>query len=104
MFTPIDEVSEDFDVGMDLDREFAAQHPDRSHWVRLATDAEIELLRKEEVLTVAGHEAFVWQIMVCQIAPGMRLKTLFCGFVPPGSNPGEEEARRLSLFLTGVVA
>ncbi len=104
MFTPIDHVTQAFEVGMDLDREFAAQHPDRRHWVRNATDAEIELLRKDEVLSIADHEAFVWQIMVCQIAPDTRLKALFCGFIPAGSNLGEEEARHLSFFLTGVVA
>lgn len=104
MFTPIDNVPQAFEVGMEMDREFAAQHPDRRHWVRNATEAEIELLRKDEVLTIAGHEAFVWQIMVCQIAPDTRLRTLFCGFIPAGSNPGEEVARHLSFFLTGVMA
>lgn len=104
MFTPIDEVPEDFDVGMALDREFAGQHPDRRHWVRLATDAEIKLMRKDEVLSVAGHEAFVWQIMVCQIGPDARLKTLFCGFIPAGVKLNEDDARRFCLFLNGVAA
>jgi hypothetical protein len=104
MFTSIDGIPPEFEVGMALDREFAAQNPDRRHWVRPATDAEIELMRKEEVLSIAGHDAFVWQIMVCQIAPGIRLKTLFCGFIPAGANTEEEEARRLCFFLTGVAA
>ena len=104
MFPPIDDVSPEFEVGIDLDRDFAAQNPKRRYWVRLATEAEIELLRKDEVLSIAGHEAFVWQIMVCQIAPHACLKVLFSGFIPAGANPNEEEARRLCFFLTGVAA
>ncbi len=104
MFTPIDNVPPEFEVGMDMDRAFADQHPDRRHWVRLATDAEIELMRKDEVLSVAGHETLVWQIMVCQIAPDARLKVLFSGFNPAGTDLGEEVARLLCLFLTVISA
>jgi hypothetical protein len=104
MFTQIDNIPDGFEIGMDLDREFGAENPERRHWVRPATDAEVEVLRTEEVLSVADHENFVWRVMVCQVTPNARVKTLFCGFIPAGAKLGEEEARRLCLFLTGLAA
>lgn len=54
------------------DRKFFERHPDRSHRLRLAAEAEAEIaqLGAEETLP-AGIR---WFVAVRQVAPGMRLR------------------------------
>ena len=63
------------------DRDWFAQHPDRSHRLRLAHPDEVA------ALDAAADRQTTWWIVTRQLAPGVRLRT---AFRPPAPPPDDE--------------
>jgi hypothetical protein len=63
------------------DRKCFAQHPHRSHRLRLAHPGEVA------ALDAAAEKSASWWIVTRQLAPGVRLRT---AFRPPSPPPDDE--------------
>jgi hypothetical protein len=59
------------------DRDWFAQHPDRSHRLRLAHPGEVA------ALDAAADKTATWWVVTRQIEPGVRLRTAFRPPLPP---------------------
>ena len=64
-------------VASNSDRDWFAQHPDRSHRLRVAHPGEVA------ALDASANKSATWWVVTRQLAPGVRLRTAFRPPLPP---------------------